>query len=241
MTKLPFGRRRTNASMARLLRSQMNNARRLAEVFGLVTAAAFLISAFFDALWMRVALGLSYFSVATPSDVLMGGVSSIGGAVLIGLISYGFTHGRSLHLRRRALNKALRNRRNPGSPAKLYISRLRDEIYVTTHPIMIVSMIVVVVVMAFFIKSVRPEMYYVSGADLPDVCTVSSVRWMGGQSAVVSCGGLNWIVRDGENVVFVRAKRECDVRNLLSGRGLCSRDRPDLSQLRSSNASAGSA
>lgn len=241
MSQTPSKRTRLNTRLSRWATSQMQNARQLAEVFALLTAAAFLISALFDALWMKVTLGLSYFSVATPSDVLMRGVSSIGGAAILALILALYLEGTSYLSRRSRLKEILAHRRNVGSPARAYVKRLKDEKASRHVPAWVIAVVVCLIAYPFMLKSKESGLLYFTGADIPAECSLSPVRWIGSQSAVVACVGVNWIVRDGESVIYVQGKRECDVRrHFWSLTPFCSYVAPDLPQLKSSKASAGS-
>ena len=183
------------------------------EHFGVLSGLLFVLSAVVSALTMRFRFGLDYFSLATTSDVVLTGIKTIGIGVFTGFANFWGVVGIQWFQRRQRLRKIVQSRRFKASPARHYIQRLRDERdYVEKYQTiaLLVLLIPASLGITFYYATIGPRIVYEGGANLPEECRYSEVEWIGSQSAIVRCGELRRIIRNSENVIFMRPRRQCD-------------------------------
>lgn len=165
---------------------------------------------------MRSALDLDYFSVATPVDVVMNGVSALGFAASTVLIGVALTYLIESRRIRQRYKSIIKYRRNPHSPARMYIVELRRERDRSDHSLRFVAYACLPLLLfgAILYMSRPPYLQIAAAAGLPPQCIGERIAWIGSQAIILRCGGDVHILRDTEHVHMVKMNRSCHLGGL---------------------------
>lgn len=186
----------------------VRNLERVAQSFGLFTAASFLVSVLINSLWMQVTLGLSYLRLATPADVLLNGIQAVGAAV----VTVALNSLVLLSFPKRSRRKMLA-RLTVRHWVSLAVNRTKGSTRNTSNnwydALQLTFLVLPLCLLVWLSMSADENLYYVSGADLPHECDLAPVVWMGSQSVVIRCSARSHVVRDSENVSYAQGDTTC--------------------------------
>lgn len=196
----------------RLVQRLFGGSAKLAELFALLTGTLFVLSAGVNTVWMRLALDVDYFSVATPIDVVMNGVSALGFATITVAAALMATLSIEWVRLTKQYRDIMRYRRNPHSPAKFYLKKLRRDIDHFDHSVRVLLLACAPLVLlgAIIYISKPPNLQIMAAEGLPVACAGKNVAWLGSQAIAIRCNGDVHVLRDTEHVHMVRLNRHCE-------------------------------
>lgn len=161
---------------------------------------------------MGIRIGTDYFSLATTGDVLMNGVKALGYSAAISIALAAAFSIRSTIVWKKRLKETIKSRHSRDIRLTLLAFHYRRDFMNELFPFTASIFAILTISIAVFFASQPSGLYYVGGADLPQECKYQQAEWIGAQSSIINCQGTPWVIRDGENVRYLKPQKVCRLR-----------------------------